>query len=98
MLPWDRIEQVRRLLAAGELSQREIARRTGVSRGTVNSVARGRIDPERRRRAVDVPEPFPRPGRGVYVRCPECGGMVQMPCLACRIRATSRTARRTSRC
>ncbi|NLF06403.1 MAG: winged helix-turn-helix domain-containing protein, partial [Pirellulaceae bacterium] len=39
MISTDLIDEVRRLLREGRLSQRKIAERTGVSRGTVNAVA-----------------------------------------------------------
>ena len=42
MLSVDRIQEVRRLLSQPELSQRTIARMTGVSRATIGAVASGR--------------------------------------------------------
>jgi len=86
------VERVRELLREANLSQRQIARQLGVSRGTVNAIARGkRPDYEARRRH--------RPGgivppSGPYVRCPTCGARVQMPCLACQIRALRSERRR----
>jgi len=74
------VEAVRRRLATGRQSMRAIARATGVSRGTVANIARGR----RRRRAgasAGVLEPEGRLGR-----CPECGAMTPAPCRACRVR------------
>ena len=86
------IREIQRLLERGELSQRKIATKTGVSRGTVNSVANGsRADRDARRRqhsaGFDPPHGLPR-------RCPSCGRLVQMPCLACRLQklATKRAA------
>lgn len=78
-------KEIRRLLDDGKLSQRRIARRVGISRGTVNAIALGkRPDYEalRRKRGDDFLPPA-----GLPVRCPGCGGMVQMPCLLCRVRA-----------
>jgi len=76
-------DEIKRLLGEGRLSQRKIARRVGVSRGTVNAIARGkRPDHGPRRPGDDSPFPSGRPAR-----CPTCGGLVQMPCLACRVRA-----------
>lgn len=82
------VAEVRRLLKENRLSQRTIARATGVSRGTVNAIARG-FRPDYR--------PGPGPGPGEFVapagpprRCPGCGGLVQMPCLVCYIRALGR--------
>ncbi len=77
------IEEIQRLLAEGNLSRRKIAKVMRVSRGTVAAVASGRRLPR------DLPPPpkrqFKLP-RGPVRRCPECGGMVMLPCLACRIR------------
>ena len=81
------VEEVRRLLEQGELSQRKIAVRLGVSRGTVNAIALGK-------RAVRVRRKIPvddfLPPAGPVGRCPTCGGLVRMPCLACRVRAGQR--------
>ncbi|MCC6125869.1 MAG: hypothetical protein IT426_12955 [Pirellulales bacterium] len=77
-------EEIGKMLAGEKYSQRAIARRLGVSRGAVQSVARGK------RRSYPPPtrssgEGF-QPPRGLHFRCPGCGGMVQMPCLACYLR------------
>jgi hypothetical protein len=84
MLASGTVDEIRRLLGQGELSQRAIARVVGVSRGTVNAIACGR----RPERAADPPLPDDQwpPLEGPAVRCPTCGGMVRMPCLACRVR------------
>lgn len=76
------VVEVRRLLAEGQLSQRQIARRTGISRGTVAAIASGRRRP-RYPPSPTSPGGFP---RGKPVRCPGCGALVQMPCLACWLR------------
>ena len=78
------VDEIHRLLGEGHLSQRGIALRIGVSRGTVNAIARGKriCDPARRPRDE---EGFT-PPRGLPVRCPGCGGRVQMPCLLCYMR------------
>ena len=79
------VDKIKRLLGDGELSQRKIALRMGVSRGTVGSIASGkRPDYEARRRSRK--DSFVAPA-GPPVRCPGCGGMAQMPCLACHVRA-----------
>ena len=82
--------EIRRLLAEGQLSQRKIALHVGVSRGTVHAMARGKR-PEhlreirhRRRSPLITPTGPPR-------RCPQCGGLVQMPCLACQVRGILRS-------
>lgn len=79
------VSAIRDMLVQGELSQRKIARRVGVSRGTVNAIARGRR-PDYAARSEQAAEDFIPPG-GLRARCPGCGGMVQMPCLACHVRA-----------
>jgi transcriptional regulator with XRE-family HTH domain len=89
------VEEIERLLDAGGLSQRGIARRMGVSRGSVNAIALGkRPDPQTRRRVQEDALAAP---AGPSVRCPTCGGMVQMPCLACRLRALKEGRRRPQR-
>lgn len=77
------IDEVRRLLNERKLSQRMIARRVGVSRGTVNAIWLGKR-PERASPQAD--EEAPQFDAAPPQRCPGCGGMVQMPCLLCRIR------------
>jgi transcriptional regulator with XRE-family HTH domain len=79
--------EVHRLLKIGALSQRQIARSLGISRGTVYAISRGK-------RVVRTPSPgidrrLVRP-LGEVRRCPTCGGMVQMPCLLCEVRRIRR--------
>jgi len=82
MISAERIAHVRRLLETEpELSQRDIALRTGVSRATVGLVASGR-----RRDHVPRPIEEERP-KGPPARCPGCGGMVYHPCRLCRVRS-----------
>jgi hypothetical protein len=83
MLHATMVQEIRRLLTADGLSQRAVALRTGVSRGTVHAIARGKR-PETRHRDPD--DDYPRP-TGPWQRCPTCGGKVQMPCLLCGLRA-----------
>lgn len=81
MISQEQIDEIRRLLAGGTLSQRQISVLTGVSRGTIGSVASGkRID--RRPRPNDDWDV----AEGPIVRCPGCGGRVHSPCRLCRIR------------
>lgn len=77
------LDEVRRLLALGRLSQREIARQTGVSRGTVNAIANARWKKRPSREANDETDHL---FKGPIVRCPTCGGRVYMPCMLCHIR------------
>lgn len=79
------VQEVRRRLTEGKLSQRKIAAITGVSRGTVGAIAAGR------RPDYDSSAPG-RQGQllrrsGPPRRCPGCGAMVYMPCRLCRLRA-----------
>lgn len=84
-----RIAEVCRLLAEGRLSQRAIAKMTGVSRGTIIAVATGR-----RRERAPRPDDDSLEPQGPPRRCPRCGGLVYMPCRACLLRErTSRDAK-----
>lgn len=92
------VREIRGLLADGAYSQRKIARITGVSRGTVGAIARGkRRDYEAVESDQDVEPAGP---VGPPERCPGCGGFVTMPCRLCRTRrlvAESRVARPPAR-
>lgn len=90
------IEEIHQLLEEGRLSQRKIASRIGVSRGTVNAVALGRRDCGRVFRQPD--ETGFIPPTGLPVRCPGCGGRVQMPCLRCYIRGVQGTKKMEGSC
>jgi len=84
MLPLAKVEEIRRLLDEGSLSQRKIAARLGVSRGTVNSIAsgkRGLFGREPVAAGPDLYDPDQPPER-----CRGCGALVYMPCLLCRTR------------
>ncbi|MEA1951444.1 MAG: helix-turn-helix transcriptional regulator [Planctomycetota bacterium] len=88
------INEVRRLLLEKQYSQRKIALRLGVSRGTVNSIATGkRLDYPQRDYTGESGEGGFIPPAGLPRRCPRCGAKVMLPCLACHVRALS--ARRT---
>lgn len=88
------VEEIKRLLAEGRHTQREIARRTGVSRGTVGAIAAGRrpeYEAARESQAADSEGPT-----GPPQRCRGCGGLVYRPCRLCRVRrliAKSQVAR-----
>ncbi len=97
MIPDEKIAEIRRLLHESPLSQRQIAQQLGVSRGTVNAVATGRL---RRRLQSEFAAPPPDPLHPTEPpqRCPTCGALVYMPCVACRVRAilARRRRRRTA--
>jgi len=90
------VAEVRRLLVERRLSQRKIARTTGVSRGTVNAIARG-IRPDYETRRGPWQGHFVPPS-GPLRRCPGCGGLVQMPCLVCYVRGLGRGVSRGDCC
>lgn len=78
MLTVDRVNEIRRQLAAGH-SARRVAKQTGCSRGTVARVADG-VCVGRRVEGEHVGFD------GVLGRCPDCGHLVLLPCLACFVR------------
>ncbi len=85
------VQRIRQLLAEGQLSQRMIARTTGVSRGTVATIALGRrpdYEAMRRQRQAEREQPD-----GPLQRCPTCGGQVIMPCRRCRLEEMIRAGR-----
>jgi hypothetical protein len=89
------VAEIRRLLVEEGLSQRHVAQRTGVSRGTVHAIAAGkRPDYELRGRNFDADFS---PPNGPLRRCPECGGMVHVPCLLCRVREMTQRHRHPER-
>lgn len=81
-------DAVVRLLPSGG-SQRGIARQTGVSRGTVGVIAKGRhwYQTEAGRNAANGQPELSSPFSGPVERCPGCGGKVAMPCVRCRVDA-----------
>lgn len=83
MLARSVVETIDRMLKEGKLSNRRIAEQVGVSRTTVDAIARGGRglfghgrDPDSDE--CDMIEPS--------VRCPQCGFRVHLPCLVCRTR------------
>lgn len=85
MLPVSVIEEVRRLLEEGELSQRKIASKLSVSRGTVGAIASGQRGIHGRE-PTDDEQPmlccFDVPPE----RCVGCGATVYKPCVLCGAR------------
>ena len=85
------VAEVRRLLAEGKHSHREIARLTGICRGTVGAIASGR------RPDYEPPDEEEDEGEGPMGpprRCPNCGGLVFVPCRLCRVRKSIAGKRR----
>ncbi len=93
MLPLPIVEEIRRMLDE-RLSQRKIAEKLGVSRGTVGAIASGRRglygrEPSAQHDHFDTLE-------FTAERCAGCGAMVYKPCLLCRARSYRRRQRRLS--
>ena len=92
MLPLALVEEIRRLLEEGRLSQRKIATKLGVSRGTIGAIASGR-------RGIYGREPDPDDlllacQDLAAERCRECGAMVYKPCVLCNAREYQRRQQR----
>jgi hypothetical protein len=92
MISNDTVYQIKRLLALGTLSQREIAQRTGVGRTSVSSVASGQWDD--RLAPSDSDDEWLPHQMLPAVRCPTCGGRVHPPCLLCHVRTLQEKKRR----
>jgi len=89
------VEEVKRLLGQGELSQRKVATLTGVSRASVGAIASGRRPDYPVRCNPDAcEEALP---QGPAERCPTCGGKVYMPCRLCRVRTIKAKEREEAR-
>jgi hypothetical protein len=76
------VMEINRLLQEGFLSQRQIAKRLGVSRGTVGAIASGQ-----RPLVGKKPHEYnatSKNGRGQPQRCSRCGQHVYLPCQVCR--------------
>ena len=94
MLALGLVNEIKRLLEPKDLSQRQIAKRLGISRGAVGDVAKGR----RRTAAINMDEELTAfSDESVLGRCPGCGGKVYMPCLLCQTRSFQRNQRAISR-
>jgi transcriptional regulator with XRE-family HTH domain len=81
MLSISTVREINRLLQEGQLSQRTIAARLGVSRGIVGAIASGR-------RSLQGKEERYQGLRAV--RCRRCGYRVYPPCLICSTREYQR--------
>lgn len=85
MISQGTVAEICRLLGEGELNQRQIADRLGISRGTVNAIATGKRGRHGARPRSEVGLPYD-PEDAPPVRCPGCGARVYLPCIACRAR------------
>lgn len=88
MISQGMVDEIRRLLADQTLSQRRIARMTGISRATVGAIASG-SRPDYPIRSTADDELFAPPW-GPATRCPGCGGRVYLPCRLCHVRRLKR--------
>lgn len=79
MISDDTVRVIQVFLREGHLTQNAIAKLTGVSKGTVQAIAQGRRKYLQRGQEVLTNEA----ATGLIVRCPDCGGMTQMPCMVC---------------
>lgn len=83
MLAISQVNEIRRLLAGGDYSQRKIARMTGVSRGTIGAIALGRRPDYESRSKEEDETALP---LGPLGRCKICGAKVYLPCRLCELR------------
>jgi predicted XRE-type DNA-binding protein len=83
MIQVDVAKEIDRLLSEGALSQRQIAVKLRVSRGTVNAIATGR----RRLHGAGAVDHRGPQSESDSARCPTCGYRVYAPCLICSTRA-----------
>jgi len=84
MLPLAKVQEICRLLDEGQLSQRKIALKLNVGRGTVSALASGRRgiygrEPDGQQPELPCFELEPE-------RCRGCGATVYKPCVLCRAR------------
>ena len=92
MISLEQVELVRSLF--DKMSRREIAKMTGISRGTIQRIAAGKTTGYFGGRVITTQPKFKLPkvtcdiNKLEYVRCPTCGGKVQagIPCYACDLR------------
>ncbi|MDX1961877.1 MAG: winged helix-turn-helix transcriptional regulator [Pirellulales bacterium] len=80
------VREVEILLADGGYSQRAIAARLGISRGTVLAIALRKRTERLHNPAVRRAEHLALQPTAPPVRCRGCGGMVYLPCVVCAVR------------
>jgi hypothetical protein len=91
MLSQQVIDEARRLLFEGQMSQRQIAEQLHISRGTVNALSLGQRGAYGRETATAQPMPIR------IARCRGCGGLVYLPCILCRTRRFIEERQRANR-
>ena len=84
MLSLSVVQEIDRLLREGQLSQRSIARKLGVSRGIIAAIAKGKRGLHGRETQVE-PDQLARSESPQ--RCLGCGGLVYVPCVLCHVTA-----------
>ncbi len=88
------VDEVKRLLSEGKLSQRKIAKHIGISRATVGAIASGKR-PDYVQRPPKEDDLFQQ--TGPPRRCPGCGGVVYLPCRLCHVRDIKRLDKQRAR-
>ena len=77
MIATEAVAEIRRLLVEDRLGQREIARLTGVSRGSVGAIGSGRRPDYESQ--PDPPDDGPEEPSGPPARCPGCARRYTCP-------------------
>jgi len=85
MLRKQEVKEVEMLLKETTLSLGNIAKRVGISRGSVTRIKNGEYNPVYVRSGVEKKPPPTMTGD--VGRCPECGRKVRLPCHACFVEA-----------
>jgi len=89
MISPEREQYIRQLLIAG-VSQREVARKAAVSRGTVQAIAAGRRRARKSVRLVDGRHAYEPEAPERWSWCKVCRRVVRQPCLKCFLLAIRR--------
>ena len=92
-----KIDEVQRLLTEGRFSQRQIAKRTGVSRATIATIAAGERPDYEAQRQLRQLQRAEEESLGPVQRCAGCGGLAHMPCRLCRVRKLQTQRRAAAR-
>ena len=82
MISVELAEKIKSLWAEGKMTKKAIAKKCNVSRNLVYRVVRGAWRPHPQAAAILRDNSSPHK-KHVMHRCPECGGLVKMPCRKC---------------